>query len=142
MRIHHLNCGTDCPWGGRLFDGKSRTLIGHLVCHCLLIETEAHGLVLIDTGYGSKDVDHPHAGPRPRITRTMRALLNIRLRESETAVRQIEALGFAARDVRHIVLTHLDFDHAGGRRIFRKPWSMCWAPNMMPRPALGAALSM
>src|SRR5690606_24003733 len=31
-----------------------------------------------------------------------------------TAVRQIERLGFRARDVRHIVLTHLDFDHAGG----------------------------
>jgi glyoxylase-like metal-dependent hydrolase (beta-lactamase superfamily II) len=31
-----------------------------------------------------------------------------------TAVRQIEKLGFHASDVRHIVLTHLDFDHAGG----------------------------
>lgn len=31
-----------------------------------------------------------------------------------TAIRQIEALGFDARDVRHIVLSHLDFDHAGG----------------------------
>lgn len=28
--------------------------------------------------------------------------------------RQLEQLGFSARDVRHIVLTHLDFDHAGG----------------------------
>lgn len=44
----------------------------------------------------------------------MKALLNIRLREEETALRQVEALGFQARDVRHIVLTHLDFDHAGG----------------------------
>ena len=31
-----------------------------------------------------------------------------------TAARQIERLGFRAADVRHIVLTHLDFDHAGG----------------------------
>jgi len=31
-----------------------------------------------------------------------------------TAIRQIEEMGFSARDVRHIVLTHLDFDHAGG----------------------------
>jgi len=31
-----------------------------------------------------------------------------------TAVRQIERLGWQASDVRHIVLTHLDFDHAGG----------------------------
>jgi len=118
MRIHHLNCGTDCPLGGALFDGRSKGLTGHLVCHCLLIETDAHGLVLVDTGYGLRDVHHPHTRPHPRITRTYRAMLNIKLREEETAIRQIEALGFAASDVRHIVLTHLDFDHAGGLEDF------------------------
>ena len=118
MRIHHLNCGTDCPIGGALFDGRSKGVRGHLVCHCLLIETDAHGLVLIDTGYGLRDVDHPHCKPHPRITRAMRTLLNIKLRVEDTAIRQIEALGFAASDVRHIVLTHLDFDHAGGLEDF------------------------
>lgn len=118
MRIHHLNCGTDCPVGGALFDGRSKGVTGHLVCHCLLIETDAHGLVLIDTGYGLRDVDHPHRQPQPRITRFMRNFLNIQLREEETAIRQIEALGFSGRDVRHIVLTHLDFDHAGGLEDF------------------------
>ncbi|MDT8759277.1 MBL fold metallo-hydrolase [Sphingomonas psychrotolerans] len=120
MRIHHLNCGTDCPLGGALFDGRSVGLTGRLVCHCLLIETDAHGLVLIDTGYGLRDVDHPHRHPA-RITRAMRAMLNIRLRAQETAFRQIEALGLDPRDVRHIVLTHLDFDHAGGLEDF--PWA-------------------
>lgn len=118
MRIHHLNCGTDCPLGGAAFDGRSKGLFGHLVCHCLLIETDAHGLVLVDTGYGLKDVQRPHDGPDPRITRTFRAMLNIRLREEETAIRQVEALGHKASDVRHIVLTHLDFDHAGGLEDF------------------------
>ncbi|HEY0043631.1 MAG TPA: MBL fold metallo-hydrolase [Allosphingosinicella sp.] len=118
MRIHHLNCGTDCPFGGALFDGRSVGLTGRLVCHCLLIESDAHGLILIDTGYGLKDVHHPHRPPSPRITKTMRAMLNIKLREEETAIRQIEALGFAPSDVRHIVLTHLDFDHAGGLEDF------------------------
>jgi glyoxylase-like metal-dependent hydrolase (beta-lactamase superfamily II) len=118
MRIHHLNCGTDCPLGGALFDGRSKGPLGHLVCHCLLVETPAHGLVLVDTGYGLKDVHHPHDGPDPRITKTFRAMLNIRLREQETAIRQIEALGFRPSDVRHIVLTHLDFDHAGGLEDF------------------------
>ena len=117
MRIHHLNCGTDCPLGGRLFDGRSKGLKGHLVCHCWLVET-AEGLVLVDTGYGLKDVDHPHDGADPRITRTMRNLLNIKLREEETAIRQIERLGFSPADVRHILLTHLDFDHAGGLEDF------------------------
>jgi glyoxylase-like metal-dependent hydrolase (beta-lactamase superfamily II) len=118
MRVHHLNCGTDCPFGGALFDGRSIGLTGRLVCHCLLIETDAHGLVLIDTGYGLRDVDHPHRPPHPRITRAMRTMLNIKLREEETAIRQIEALGFSPADVRHIVLTHLDFDHAGGLEDF------------------------
>ena len=117
MRIHHLNCGTDCPLGGALFDGRSKGLTGHLVCHCWLIETD-RGLVLVDTGYGLKDVDHPHDGADPRITRTMRSMLNIRLREEETAIRQVERLGFSAADVRHILLTHLDFDHAGGLEDF------------------------
>ena len=118
MRIHHLNCGTDCPIGGALFDGRSKGLTGRIVCHCGLVETDAHELVLIDTGYGLKDVDHPHRPGRERITRTMRSLLNIKLREQETAIRQIEALGFDPANVRHILLTHLDFDHAGGLEDF------------------------
>lgn len=114
MRIHHLNCGTDCPLGGALMDGRSQGPFGRLICHCLLIETDASGLVLVDTGYGLKDVRRP----TPRLSRLMRTMLNIHLREQETAVRQVEALGFSAPDVRHIVLTHLDFDHAGGLEDF------------------------
>lgn len=117
MRVHHLNCGTDCPLGGALFDGRSRGLRGHLVCHCLAIETN-EGLVLVDTGYGLKDVRHPHERPSPRITRFMRGLLNIQLREEETAIHQLKARGIRASDVRHILLTHLDFDHAGGLEDF------------------------
>jgi glyoxylase-like metal-dependent hydrolase (beta-lactamase superfamily II) len=117
MRIHHLNCGTDCPLGGPLFDGRSASPLAELVGHCLLIETDAHGLVLVDTGFGLKDVAHPHRSPA-RVPRFFRGLLNIRLREAETAARQIEAMGFRREDVRHIVLTHLDFDHAGGLEDF------------------------
>ena len=117
MKIHHLNCGTDCPVGGALFDGRSKGPLGRLVCHCLLIETN-EGLVLVDTGYGLRDVAHPHRGPSPRITRKMRTLLNIRLREEETAIRQVERLGFSPADVRHILLTHLDLDHDGGLEDF------------------------
>lgn len=123
--------------GGSLFDGRSRGLTGKLICHCLLIETDGHGLVLVDTGYGLRDVADPHRPPHPRITRTMRALLNIRLRQEDTALRQIEALGFRSQDVRHIVLTHLDFDHAGGLEDFPqarvhvmdKEWTSATAPK-------------
>jgi glyoxylase-like metal-dependent hydrolase (beta-lactamase superfamily II) len=111
MRVHHLNCGSMCPFGGGLFDGQGSWLRpAHLVCHCLLIETASAGLVLVDTGFGTRDVAAPH----PRLSRVMTALLRPRLRHEDTALAQVEALGFSRRDVRHIVLTHLDFDHAGG----------------------------
>lgn len=109
MRVHYLKCGTDCPFGGALFDGFSKGVFGLIPCAAQLVETDS-GLVLIDTGYGTQDVRHPH----PRLSKFFHALLNIRFRMRDTALRQIEALGYSARDVRHIVLTHLDFDHAGG----------------------------
>ncbi|SRR5690554_2019768 len=110
MRIHHLNCGTMCPWGGRTMDGVSKGLRGRLVCHCLLIETDRHGLILVDTGLGLQDVERPY----PRLSRLYVDMLGIQLAREETAAVQIRKLGFAPEDVRHIVLTHLDFDHAGG----------------------------
>ncbi len=109
MRIHHLDCVTSCALGGLLMDGRSQSLRGRLACHCLLVE-DGRNLILVDTGYGLRDV----AAPRSRLSPFFLALLAPELREEMTAIRQIEALGFDARDVRHIVLTHLDFDHAGG----------------------------
>jgi len=109
MRIHYLSCGTDCPFGGPLFDGFSTGLFGVIPCAAQLVETN-EGLVLVDTGYGIQDVRDLH----PRLSRFFRTLLNIRFRMEETALHQVEALGYSARDVRHIVLTHLNFDHAGG----------------------------
>ncbi|WP_129645860.1 MBL fold metallo-hydrolase [Peristeroidobacter agariperforans] len=109
MRIHHLNCISTCPLGGALMDGHSTSLRGRLACHCLLVEAN-NTLVLIDTGFGLRDV----ADPRSRLSRFFLTLLSPDFREEFTAIRQIAALGYDPRDVRHIVLTHLDFDHAGG----------------------------
>jgi glyoxylase-like metal-dependent hydrolase (beta-lactamase superfamily II) len=109
VRVHYLRCGTDCPFGGPLFDGFSRSLFGLIPCAAQLVETDS-GLVLIDTGYGTEDVHHPY----PRLSRFLGTLLNIRFRREDTALHQIKAMGFSPSDVRHIVLTHLDFDHAGG----------------------------
>jgi glyoxylase-like metal-dependent hydrolase (beta-lactamase superfamily II) len=100
MRVHHLDCCTMCP----------RFTSVKLVSHCLLIETNAHGLVLVDTGIGIEDV---------RNTRRLGALFGPAMSIDSTktnmpALPQIEALGFRRDEVRHIVLTHLDFDHAGG----------------------------
>jgi glyoxylase-like metal-dependent hydrolase (beta-lactamase superfamily II) len=102
-----------CPLGGSLFDGFSRGLTAHLVCHCLLIETN-QGLVLVDTGFGLRDVQSPYSRLSPFFVH----FNNIQFDRKSTAIAQIEALGFSAHDVRHIVLTHLDFDHAGGLEDF------------------------
>ena len=111
MRIHHLNCISTCPAGGHLMDGRTPGLLtrAHLCCHCLLLETH-DGLVLVDTGLGLGDC----ASPRSRLSGFFLALLKPEFREEMTAARQVEQLGFRRSDVRHIVLTHLDFDHAGG----------------------------
>jgi glyoxylase-like metal-dependent hydrolase (beta-lactamase superfamily II) len=103
MRVHHLNCGTMTPRGARVL-GTDR-----LGCHCLLLETEA-GLVLVDTGFGTADVERP----RPRLSRLFLALARPAFDPLDTAIEQVRDLGFKPEAVRHILLTHLDFDHAGG----------------------------
>jgi glyoxylase-like metal-dependent hydrolase (beta-lactamase superfamily II) len=93
-----------CPPAARLALGSDR-----LVCHCLLVETGADGLVLVDTGFGSADV-----APPGRLGRATKLLLRPKLTDAETAIALVRALGFDRDDVRHIVTTHLDLDHAGG----------------------------
>ena len=88
---------------------------GLLVSHVLLVETE-RGLVLVDTGYGTADVEPPG-----RLPALLRAATAPRLDPGETAVARVRALGFEPRDVRHLVVTHLDPDHAGGITDF--PWA-------------------
>ena len=53
MRIHHLNCISTCPLGGRLMDGRTRGILerGRLASHCVLVESR-NELVLVDTGLG------------------------------------------------------------------------------------------
>lgn len=110
MRIHHLNCISSCPVGGWLMDGGDRVALrARLTCHCLLLECDRE-LVLIDTGYGLRDVAEPYR----RLSRAFLTLLMPDLREEMTAFRQIQQLGLDPGDVRHVILTHLDFDHAGG----------------------------
>jgi glyoxylase-like metal-dependent hydrolase (beta-lactamase superfamily II) len=118
LRIHHLNCVSSCPLGGRLMDGRTPGVLtrGTLCCHCLLVECP-DGLLLVDTGFGLRDVQ----APRSRLSGFFLQLLSPDFREEMTAIRQIERLGFDPRDVRNIALTHLDFDHAGGLDDF--PWA-------------------
>ncbi len=109
MNTHHLNCGSMAPFGGRLVNGEgSLCSRARLVCHVVLVET-SEGLVLVDTGLGARDF-----GPRGRRHRQRLRLLGALLIPGEAAVHQIQRLGYSRNDVRHIILTHLDLDHAGG----------------------------
>jgi len=75
---------------------------------CLLVETN-NGLVLVDTGFGMSDYLRP--GQLMRFfTAAMRSPRDIH----ETAIKQVERLGYQLTDLRHIVMTHLHLDHAGG----------------------------
>ncbi|KAA9148801.1 MBL fold metallo-hydrolase [Amycolatopsis acidicola] len=110
MRVHHFNAGTMRPFGGKLVDGRPGYLRGsELVCHCLLVEA-GDELVLIETGVGTQAA----ARPGEWLGARFRLLTNVRPTFEESALAQVKRLGFAPEDVRHIVLTHLDLDHAGG----------------------------
>lgn len=95
--IHHLNCATFVP-----------RVVGPMVAHVLLVE-RPEGLLLVDTGFGTEDIAHS-----ARLGRAFRSLMRPALREEETAIAQVRALGLDPADVTDIVLTHLDLDHVGG----------------------------
>ncbi|GGO87748.1 MBL fold metallo-hydrolase [Wenjunlia tyrosinilytica] len=97
MTVHHLDCATMCPLGG-----------SRMVAHCLLVEG-ARGLVLVDTGFGTADIADPS-----RLGRLFHVTTRPLLDPRQTALSQVRALGRDPADVRDIVVTHLDLDHAGG----------------------------
>lgn len=141
MRIHHLNCGTLCPHSRRLINGEGGWLeAARVVCHCLLIEGD-NGLTLLDTGFGTEDTRNPRQlGP-------FFAMMRPRAEIGETALKQVEGLGFAASDVRQIVTTHLDPDHSGGLpdfpdaevHIFGAELDAAMNPRLRDRPRYLAA---
>ncbi|MGZ8802534.1 MAG: MBL fold metallo-hydrolase [Mycobacterium sp.] len=97
MKVRHLNCGTMRPLG-----------VADLVCHVLLVESDS-GLVLVDAGFGSLDCAHPG-----RFGQIRRRVIRPVFEPAETALSQIENLGYKCADVRHIIVTHFDADHIGG----------------------------
>jgi glyoxylase-like metal-dependent hydrolase (beta-lactamase superfamily II) len=100
-----------CPLTSSLWLEPGRDGNKRLVCHVLAIETEHSGVVLVDTGIGTEDCLHP----RKRLgVHFAHVVIGQRPPIGKTAVRQLQARGLSARDVRHIVLTHCDLDHAGG----------------------------
>ncbi len=98
MNIHHINCGI-----------LHKPPQPKAICHCLVLEAE-NGLALVDTGIGLKEVEDPEG----RVGKEMIEMAGFQFHEELTAIRQIEKMGFTKNDVKHIILSHLDNDHAGG----------------------------
>ncbi len=123
LRVHHLSCA----------HLQRLKMVGQpFVCHVLLIETPASGLVLVDTGLGTAD----YAAISFRLGRSFAfGYGKPAVDPSLAAIRQLPALGFDPHDVRHIVQTHLDLDHVGGLSDFP------WATVHVHRAELAAALA-
>ncbi len=82
----------------------------HLKSGTLVLMAETNqGLTLVDTGLGRHDYERP-----TRMMRDFKNVLRIPDDPTQTAVHQIDQMGFQPEDVRHIILTHLHLDHAGG----------------------------
>lgn len=100
LKVHHLDCATMCPvaTGGH-----------EVVAHVLAIETPSAGIVLVDTGIGDSARRNPRQWLGKPFVSTLRPDCSIR----GSALSQLKALGLAPEDVQHILVTHLDLDHAG-----------------------------
>lgn len=96
--IHHLNCV-------KISIPMNDDVIGH----CLLIE-EDNNLLLIDTGTGTQDVQHPGERWGSELIEAVGLQLDMEL----TAFHQIQKLELNPAHVKDCVISHLDPDHTGG----------------------------
>jgi glyoxylase-like metal-dependent hydrolase (beta-lactamase superfamily II) len=69
------------------------------------------GLIVVDTGETSRVHEN---GYHPSWHPFYRRAVHFSVHPEEEIGPQLRARGIAARDVRHVVLTHLHTDHAGG----------------------------
>jgi glyoxylase-like metal-dependent hydrolase (beta-lactamase superfamily II) len=123
LKIHYLNCGTMHPRLAGLFAPQ----LDRTPCICLLIECRDR-LILVDTGLGTRDMeDFSRLGH-------LRLILNPLRDPEQTAIRQVERLGYHPKDVAHIICTHLDRDHAGGLSDF--PWAKVHVSSVEQKAAM------
>jgi len=93
MRVHHLNCISSCPLGGKLFDaGVPRDNVQNPFVPTIV--NTGKNLVLIDTGFGLREKAF---GPN-----TGRLLANLK------------AAGIDPKTIDQIVISHFHPDHING----------------------------
>jgi glyoxylase-like metal-dependent hydrolase (beta-lactamase superfamily II) len=97
MSVHFLNCLSIRPYFPRVVGGVT----------VLLVETD-QGPVLVDSGIGTGD--YQSKGLMRLILKGLRSRFDL----NETALYQVRRLGYRPEEVRHIIQTHMHYDHAGG----------------------------
>lgn len=101
MKLYIMNCGQMITPDDNILAGfNTRQLRLVIPVPAYLIEHPVQGLVLIDCGL---DYEHLPDGMKAGIA----------VSPLQRITRQLERLGYRAEDVRHVVISHLHFDHAG-----------------------------
>ena len=113
MKIHLLNTGFCAADEHHLLRATaSRATTAAAIC--ALLEHPTRGLVLFDTGYAPRVLEAFKVWPFSLYGK----ITPVTTSADWSAASQLERLGFAARDVRVIIASHLHADHIGGLRDF------------------------
>lgn len=122
MIVHDLDAMTMRPIGlarhDSALDDRGRP---YLVTRMLLVHTDADGWVVIDTGIGTADVQ----APTQRLGFGFTQLVAGSVNPGGPLVAHAARLGIDPQDIRHVLQTHLDLDHAGG--LSDLPWAQVHA---------------
>lgn len=138
MKLYILNCGQMITPENNILAAFNTPLLRLVIpVPVYLIDHPEHGLVLFDTGFS-----YQHLSEEMKTGIAWSPILQIR--------NQIRSLGYDPDGVRHVVLSHLHFDHAGQICDFpqatfhlrRSEWDAALArlsPDYFPEDYLGAA---
>ncbi len=107
--IHILNTGF-CWARGRILAAGQSWAEQKLPVLCIALEDAQGHITLIDTGYTTRFLQITKYFPEK-----LYALATaVDIQENQSALRQLQGLGFSAKDVKKIVATHFHADHTGG----------------------------
>ncbi|MCB0155086.1 MAG: MBL fold metallo-hydrolase [Anaerolineae bacterium] len=88
-----------------------------------LLEHPRLGPLLYDTGYTPRFYAETSRFPNSLYAR----VTPVEVTEGDSAVRQLQRLGLAASDIKHIIISHFHADHIGGLADFPQARFICFA---------------
>jgi N-acyl homoserine lactone hydrolase len=114
LRLYAFHCGTErSDWA--VFDPFDERVGEKILSpYFLYLVSHPQGFVLIDTGLHRA----LRTDPRAYLGDMADAFFVERLDESDDVVAKLASVGLEPADIKHVVQTHLHFDHAGGLQYF------------------------